>query len=304
MKRKISKVLCLGLITATMVTTLTLGEPTEIKAAKMTTVTFGTDDMSTWRDADGYDMSGYDSDGYNHDGYNADGYDDEGYDRDGYDKNGYDLEGFDRNGFDQDGNSKYQQVVDITFKNQIEGTNKIPWSPTKNLIEVERAYLYTNRFIEEPDYKVSIKKVSVDKNGYGTYKVTVKCTEEYYNSEYSKKVVVIPDEEVNTNLWHDYYSSKSSKRYLTLTVFPQRTKAKWKNAYKNITGVECQVATDKKFKHIYKKVSSTKKPSATSNISLPDINYDYKKTPDLYCRWRTYVTVKGKKIYSEWKIYD
>ena len=71
-------------------------------------------------------------------------------------------------------------------------------------------------------------------------------------------------------------------------------KATWKKQKTQTTGYEVQYSTNKKFKSGNKKVTIKKNKTTSSTVKKLKAKKKY------YVRIRTYKTVKGKKIYSDW----
>ena len=124
-------------------------------------------------------------------------------------------------------------------------------------------------------YKVSY---SSGRKEVGTYTVTVKLKNGYKGT--LKKTFTI---------------QPKSTKIVKLTTGSKKLAVTWKKQTTQTTGYEIQYSTSKKFtKSTTKKVVVSKSKTTQKTIKSLKANKKY------YVRIRTYKTVKGKKIYSDW----
>ena len=124
-------------------------------------------------------------------------------------------------------------------------------------------------------YKVSY---SSGRKAVGTYTVTVKLRNGYKGT--LKKTFTIKPK-----------STKIAK----LTTGSKKLVVTWKKQTTQTTGYEIQYSTSKKFTK-----STTKKVVVSKNKTTKKTIKSLKANKKYYVRIRTYKTVKGKKIYSDW----
>lgn len=263
----------------------------------------------------GYDCEGYDCNGYNREGYDREGYNKEGYDKEGYDREGYNKEGYNREGLDREGYNKKGRIVKkFVMKNAIKSNpNKVAKKTGKKTFALN-VYDGNNRIIPSSHYKVKTKKVSV-KNGYGKYKVTVKCDSTYKNKVLTKTITVIPSTDfaygmkngeyqivkgVTANLYKEYYS-KEAARYTgqgTANLDIQYLDS----GRKHIDGIQYVVATDKAYKNRCVKETTKLQPAKQLLVfkGMQGKSFIINDGATYYYKYRLYTIVKGKKIYSEW----
>ena len=245
-------------------------------------------------DAGGTTYVGYKSDGSKFIIVKSDGYNIWGYDKNGYDKWGYDI----RNYYNQNKEDKNNinnnptllvKIVDDKG-NEIDENNAI-WH--KNIkFKVVDVTVKTNdgeTMVSKSHYKVDIIKSNTNKDGYGWYKITVKCDSSYENLSYSKTIKVVPP----------------TDRYGLITVPTDSLKEF--DIYlhchnQKVNGVEYYAGKDAKYKKLYGKGKKTTKQLLSAGnplIEIKNINNGKK----VYLKYRTYANVNGKKIYSDW-IYE
>lgn len=279
-------------------------------------------------DTEGYDRNGYDRNGYDRDGYDRDGYDEDGYDRDGYDRDGYDNNGYDRNGYDAEGYdenernkygvSKYTEISQIMFKNQrtqtLEGGYVLNWT-SKNKITISSIIDTDGNKIKPSEYKYTVKKKKINKNGYGDYEVTIKLGKKYNNYEKKVDVQIIPWIDI------DVMASRTDSKYCYNEIY-----FIGESAYKKkIDGIEYRIGelkeekvkknnkvisryTEGKFKKIYKKgtIKLSKNKLKTFNNKrwkargFHLATLEKAKLSSVYeCDARPYVIIGGKKRYTK-----
>lgn len=309
-------------------------------------------------DKNGYDKEGYDSAGYGKDGYNREGYDKNGYDRDGYDKNGYNRNGYDKDGYDKKGYDKnhrdrngnvdsrmactgyyFSMKYAHTFTNANSKISGKTWYNQKNSkmdfinnkakqFSIYGVYVKANgkeKYVFANDYTVKVKKLNVNKNGYGKYKITITLNDkidDYYsvtgNKIMEKTVTVVPNNEAIGSM--GIKSIPMSNKYKS-KVNP-KTNKEWclemytNNLFEGIDGVEVFISPKKDSKNSILHFKSGYKKDAwyTSNEKF-DRLYDTKKSwiwskkafnskklYNYYASVRLYTNVNGKKLYSDWFI--
>lgn len=284
-------------------------------------------------DKDGYDRAGYGKDGYNRDGYDKDGYDRSGYDKNGYNRNGYDKDGYNRKGYDKNGYDKNGK--DETGKTKAEkekenfptyfGLENAMVIPNKNRVIGRKEYknwfndkkgrviynknnqfeLATSEYgYGENAYSKSVKKISVNKNGYGKYNITF-TLKSNPKCKLSKDIVVVPNE--NDVKWCGQVGRTTNVKagtgwgYWTFRV---------SNIAKNtIDGLEYRIGNDKRCKDVVaketlklSKLKSEKGIAAKTGGERGKTFYNVNWKKAKYIAYRTYVIVNGKKVYSQWTI--
>ena len=249
--------------------------------------------------------------------YDAEGYDRNGYDKDGYDRDGYDRDGYNENGRNKYGDSKYTGISQITFKNQrtqtLEGGYVLNWT-SKNKIIISSIIDTDGNKIKTSEYKYTVKKKNVNKNGYGDYEVTIKLGKKYQNYVKKVDVQIIPWIHIKS------MASRTDSKYSYNNIY-----FVGESAYKQkIDGIEYRIGelkeekvkknnkvisryTEGKFKKIYKKgtIKLSKNKLKTFNNKrwkargFHLATLEKEKLSSVYeCDARAYVIIGGKKRYT------
>lgn len=265
--------------------------------------------------SDGYDNFGYDKNGYNRWGYDVNGYDKNGYDKNGYDRNGYDENGKKR---DEEDNttSKSSSGLHVTFesciRSEITNTSKTVYishrPDSKKQFNVDVEYFEGDKdyTIAKKNYTVKTEKVSVGKDGCGTYNVTVKSSGKY-KATWSAKVVVIPQFIVSA----DASIEKKKTVFYTNFNIPYENK-NMKDSY----GIMYEIYKSTKTKTITFQGRKVKVPVINNTSdklvkkgktsvrnkykTLLTINKKCKPGEWYYIKYRTYMSVNGEKVCSDW----
>lgn len=181
------------------------------------------------------------------------------------------------------------------------------------------------KFVQPEEYKVKVKKLSVNKNGYGKYEVIVTLNDKIDNNYYTvtdnkvmKKVItVVPNieaidgEAMVSGCWNE---KKSKANWKTTHEYYVRM---WTNhLFKGVDGVEVVVSPKKDGKNnILHFKSECRKDKGYTKYDKIHNCYGTKKTwvwsrktfynkklYDYYVSVRLYSIVDGKKLYSDWLV--
>ena len=250
-----------------------------------------------------------------------------------YDENGY----HDADNYDEDENEDSEQTCTgyyfsmkyaHTFTNadpKISGkawydqkSSKIDFINNKaKQFSIEGVYVKANgkkKYVSSDYYTVKVKKLSVNKNGYGKYKITVtlndKIDNDYYtvtgNKVMEKNVTVVPDIEaiefmiIQPGSWNNKKSKADWK-----TTHEYYLNMRTNILFKGIDGVEVVISPKKDGENSILHFSSEYKKISVNN------EYGTKKTwvwprkkilNNYYISLRSYSSVNGKKVYSDWYI--
>ena len=168
-----------------------------------------------------------------------------------------------------------------------EETVTIPYPKTISLSKISFTY---NKKVQKPNVKVvgsdgkeiassnySVKYLSKNSKKIGEYKVTITFKGSYEGTK-TLTYKIVPK------------GTSISK----LTADKKQFKATWKVQKTETTGYQVQYSTNKNFKTGNKTVKITKNKTNSSTVKKLKAKKKY------YVRIRTYKTVNGKKIYSDW----
>lgn len=228
-------------------------------------------------------------------GYTSDGaaeiiYDVDGYDALGFDKDGYNVLGYDENGYDKDLHNKNEFMVDKIVANR-DNSGKLCVS-VLNVV---------GNKIASDNYKVSTEEISAQK-GCGTYKITVKLNEKFGGKTYTQTVNILPNPHFASCFLNEAGYSRESKYYdgkVDCTVLID-----YKNSALNyFDGIQYVFSKDKNFEKIYAKNTITLKKKSEKEC-YADKEFKVKNGATCYKKYRVYVVINGKKIYSEWITYS
>ena len=232
---------------------------------------------------------------------------------------------FDKTEFTYNGNNQAPSVTvkDTQGKTLQYGTDYVVQYPTdrKNAGEYKVKVVFIDRYESIPSkeltYKINKANFDMSNVKFENKKVTyngknksitatgipdgLKVT--YLNNDKKKVGIysVVAHFEVDTKNYNPV-----SDKIATLTIVPKGTsisklkagkkqfKVTWKKQKTQTTGYEVQYSTNKKFKSGNKKVKIKKNKTTSSTVKKLKAKKKY------YVRIRTYKTVNGKKIYSDW----
>lgn len=266
-------------------------------------------------DAGGTTYVGYKSDGSKFIIVKSDGYDNFGYDKNGYNRWGYDIRGYDRNGYDSDGYDKNgndkngKSCVDIKLNvTQNKKGNKVT--------KTEEVVTFKKEKVTKEHYTISIKK-NVNKNGFGEYRFTVNFDDKYKNIKFEKSIVVTPkivdkydnsrseaDDDAEWDFMRPTFVDLNINDVTWRPMMSELLVYHTKNLKQKYDGIQIMASSKKngKGKVYFKKNYKWKDGYLIGHV----FNYsegcaykvgNYKKAK--YITFRFYVTVDGKKYYSD-----
>ena len=195
-------------------------------------------------------------------------------------------------------------------KNYSDDLTKLGWSK-KNQFAINTVEDSNGESIDSSHYTLTVEKVSTNKSGYGTYNIILQCDAMYNNSYIAKTVTVVPnsDEEFGKEVeigWtasgYNKYSKYNNKYYSDMYFVLTGEDSKY---YKNIDGVQYVIAKDSKYKNVYVKGTKKYKPKKACHWYGKAMEIAHlgktKIGKKIYVKYRTYVLVNGKKVYSDWQ---
>ncbi len=190
-------------------------------------------------------------------------------------------------------------LVSITISNSVKSIGDYAFESCLSLTSITIPNSVTkigrNAFYDCSNLTSIVIPKSVTKIGEGAFYGCQKLSNVYYGSSKKNwnKITVKGENSYLTGAKIYYNSYPNSTSVKKITKKSGAFKVKW-TGKSNVTGYEIQYSTDQSFSK--NKKSVTIKKSSTTSKTIKDLKSD--KT--YYVRVRTYKTVNGKKVYSNW----